>query len=160
MLCYCLGKKSQRFPFCLLVGKCHSVNCRYTCFHKLAESLPFLLNILMEASFLQQPRVLWVANIGFYIISWAIETPEGKNLEGWGSFATSSMWMQHPEIAFCFPIEYITYFKLYMFITQSLGWPYLQMVWINFSAFSQNLPGLELENQPLFNMKVFLLSRM
>ena len=66
-------------------------------------------------------------------------------------------WVQHPEIAFCFQIEYITYFKLYMFITHSLGWPYLQMVWINFSVFPPHLYRVVVvKSQPSFNVKMFL----
>lgn len=138
-------KNLRGFPVRAWVGKCWMVSCGYTCFSTLMDPLPFLRSIFMGASFLQQPWVLWVADVAdiyAYIISWDTETPEGKNREGWGSFATSPMCTQHPEIAFCFSIEYITYFKLYMFITHSLGWPYLQMVWINFSSFSRNLRGL------------------
>lgn len=64
---------------------------------------------------------------------------------------------QRPEIAFCFPIEYITYFKLCMFITHSLGWPYLRMGWVKFSAFSQNLHGLSLKRSPCLAGRYFLL---
>lgn len=90
-----------------------------------------------------------------------LEPLREKNLEGWGSFVASPTWVQHLEIAFCFQIEYITYFKLYMFITHSLGLPYLQMVWINFSLFPQHLHRVTVvKSQPFLNMKMFLLYRM
>lgn len=82
----------------------------------------------------------------------------GEIEESWGLFVASPTWVQHLEIAFCFQIEYITYFKLYMFITRSLGLPYLQMVWIKFSVFPQHLPRvLVVKSQSSFNMKMFWL---
>lgn len=82
----------------------------------------------------------------------------GEIEESWGLFVASPTWVQHLEIAFCFQIEYITYFKLYMFITRSLGLPYLQMVWIKFYVFPQHLPRvLGVKSQSSFNMKMFWL---
>lgn len=85
----------------------------------------------------------------------------GGDLRGWGSFVTSPTWLQDLEMAFYFHIEYITYFRLYIFITHSLSLPYLQMIWINFSVFLQHLHRVVIvKSQPLFNRKLFLLYRM
>lgn len=88
------------------------------------------------------------------------QNPSGKS-KGLRFICASPTRVRHLEMAFCFQIEYITYFKLYMFITQSLGLPYLQMVWINFSVFLQHLHRVVIvKRQPLFNMKMFLLYKM
>lgn len=132
--------KSIHFPLCLLPGKLYVVNYINTCFHKLMALFPvFSWTCLWRHHFCRSLEYCDLQSYTRTLFQKMLKPLREKNLEGWGSFVASPTWVRHLEIAFCFQIEYIAYFKLYMFITHSLGLPYLQMVWINFSLFPQHL---------------------
>lgn len=151
------GKNLKGFPFCVLVGKGCMVNCGYTTVINEWDPSPFPWTCLVCSRHFCNSRECCELHTYTVVLCHKTSRPPRRGLESWGSFVSGPTWGQRPAIAFCFPIEYITYFKLCVFITHSLSWPYLQMGWVKFSAFSQNLHGLSLKRSPCLAGRYFLL---